>query len=620
LNLDYAAAALETDDPSKAKLLLERSLNLYAKSAKGSDVASSHLILGRALQKTNGYSEAVEQFKRAVALDPSFANLYALGAGYLTLPDKEDAARTFAEILSRFGDTAAMRMNLGRAYGELGYPDEAIQEFKKAIAKDDKLPGAHYSLGASYINKSEEAGFALAEPEFRKEVALQPNDPLSYAQLGRIALSQHKLQEAEMDLEFASALNPRNPDNFFLLGQVYTEMHKPLDAEKALRKAIAETPDPSRNHYDIQHAHYRLGRLLVESGQTEEGKKELQVAQELLMRSRLEDETKMAGKPVIEAVLSATSTAKPKEVMAEKAFEKQIGPLMAGCYNNLGGIAAIAGDYARAAHNFERASYWNPLLKGIDGNWGRTAFAAQQYGQALGPLDRALHMHPEDAELRSMLGISQYETGSYAKAVKTLQPMAASLPKVPPRAFAYAQSMVRTGDFQNGLEWLRALVQADPGNAIFRRALGEGYASSGNYAKAEAELRTAITLDPANTEAKDALALSLIALGRRVEAETLLAGLVAGGSLNAETYFSLGQLQLERGDAKSAVGSLETAAKMTPENKEIHETLVEAYRKNAQPEEAEREKALLGTLQAQHAPVPFPEANTHGAHSSTEPQ
>jgi tetratricopeptide (TPR) repeat protein len=619
LNLDYAAAALEADDPSKAKLLLERSLNLYAKSAKGSEVASAHLILGRALQKTNGYSEAVEQFKQAVALDPSFVNSYALGAGYLTLPDKEDAARTFAEIMSRFGDTAAMRMNLGRAYGELGYPDEAIQEFKKAIAKDDKLPGAHYSLGASYINKSEEAGFALAEPEFRKEVALQPNDPLSYSQLGRIALSQHKLQEAEMDLELATALNPRNPDNFFLLGQVYTEMHKPLDAEKALRKAIAETPDPSRNHYDIQHAHYRLGRLLVESGQTEEGKKELQVAQELLMRSRLEDETKMAGKPVIEAVLSATPTAKPKEVTAEKAFEKQIGPLMAGCYNNLGGIAAIAGDYARAAHNFERAWYWNPSLKGIDGNWGRTAFAAQQYGQALGPLDRALHAHPEDAELRSMLGISQYETGSYAKAVKTLQPMAASLRKVPPRAFAYAQSMVKIGDFQNGLEWLRALVQADPGNVIFRRALGEGYASSGNYPKAEAELRTAITLDPVNTEAKDALALSLIALGQRVEAETLLAGLVAGGSQNAETYFRLGQLQLERGDAKSAVGSLETAAKMTPENKEIHENLVEAYRRNAQPEEAEREKALLETLQAQHAPVSFPDANTHGAHSSTEP-
>jgi predicted Zn-dependent protease len=197
--------------------------------------------------------------------------------------------------------------------------------------------------------------------------------------------------------------------------------------------------------------------------------------------------------------------------------------------------------------------------------------------------------------------------------------MEASLHTVPSRAFAYAQSMVKTGDFQNGLEWLRALVQTDPGNVMFHRALGEGYASSGNYPKAEEELRTAITLNPADTETKYALALSQIALGRRVEAEALLAELVAGGSQNAEIYFRLGQLRLERGDAKTAVGNLETAAKITPENKEIHETLVEAYRRNAQPEEAARERALLETLQIQHDRVTFSDANPHSANSSTEP-
>jgi len=606
LNLDYAAAALDADDPSKTKVLLQRALSSYAKSAKVPEVASAHLILGRALQKTNGFSEAVEQFKQAVSLDPIFENMYALGVAYLTLPDTQSTARTFAEILRRFGDTATMRMHLGRGYGEAGYPDEAIQEFKAAIAKDDKLPGAHYSLGASYINKSGEAGFPLAEPEFRKEVAIQPNDPLSYPQLGRIAMKQHKYQDAEMDLQLATALNPQNPTSFFLLGQLYTEMNRPLDAEKALRKAIAETPDPSRSHYDIQRAHYRLGRLLVESGQTEEGKKELQVAQKLLLSSRRQDESKIEGKPAIDAALSTPRAAKPQEVVTEKAFEKQIGPLMADCYNNLGVMAAIDKDYTRAAENFERASYWNPSLKGADRNWGRAAFSSRQYQQALGPLERALQAHPEDVELRTMLGVSQYETHNYAKAVKTLQPMEASLRTVPLLAFTYAESMVKTGDFQNGFEWLRALVQADPGSAIFHRALGEGYASSGNHAKAEEELRTAIRLNPTDAETKYALALSLIALGQKVEAEALLAGLAAAGSQNAEIYFRLGQLQLERGDAKGAVDSLKTAAKMSPENKEIQQTLAEAYRNNGQPEEAEHERELSQAPQAGRTQVTFP--------------
>jgi tetratricopeptide (TPR) repeat protein len=531
LNLDYAGAALEADDPSKAKVLLQRALNLYAKGAKGPDVAGAHVILGRALQKTNGYSEAVEQFKEAVSIDPTFENMYALGVAYLTLPDTASTARMFAEILRRFGDTAAMRLHLGRAYGEAGYPDEAIQEFKAAIAKNDKLPGAHYSLGASYINKSGEAGFPLAEPELRKELAIQPNDPLSYPLLGRIAMKQHKYHDAEIDLELATALSPQNPTNFFLRGQLYTETNKPLDAIKALRKAIAETPDPSRSHYDIQRAHYRLGRLLVDSGQVEDGKKELQVAQELLLSSRRQDESKIEGKVVaIDAALSTPRAAKPQDVLAEKAFEKQIAPLMADCYNNLGVMAAIDKDYASAAENFERASHWNPSLKGVDRNWGRAAFTARQYEQALGPLERALHAHPEDGELRSMLGLSQYETHNYAEAVKTLQPIAASLRTVPSLAFIYAASMLKTGDFQNGLEGLRALVQADPGNASFHRALGEGYASSGNDAKAEAELRTAIALNPTDAETKYALARSLIALGQKVEAESLLAGLPAAGS------------------------------------------------------------------------------------------
>ncbi len=271
---------------------------------------------------------------------------------------------------------------------------------------------------------------------------------------------------------------------------------------------------------------------------------------------------------------------------------------MADCYNKLGGIAAIDRDYARAADNFERAAYWNPSLEGVDGNWGRTAFAANQYGQALGPLDRALRAHPEDVELRSMLGISQYETHKYAEAVKTLRPIDSSLRTVPSRAFAYAESMVKAGDFQNGLEWLRMLVQTYPGNVIFHRALGEGYASSGNYPEAEEELRTAITLNPTDAETEYALALCLIVLGQRVEAESLLAGLAAAGSQNAEIYFRLGRLQLERGDAKAAVGNLKTAANMTPENKEIHQTLVEAYRNNGQPEEAEHERELSEALQA----------------------
>jgi tetratricopeptide (TPR) repeat protein len=182
--------------------------------------------------------------------------------------------------------------------------------------------------------------------------AILPNDPLTYPQLGRIAMSQHKYHDAEMDLQMATVLTLQNPANFLLLGELYVEMHRLFDGEKALRKAIDKTPDPSLNHYDIQHAHYRLGRLLVDDGKVEEGEKELDIAQDVLMRSRLQDESKLEGKPAISAVLSTPRAATPKEVAADETFEKQIGPLMAGCYSNLGGIAATDKDYGQAADDY----------------------------------------------------------------------------------------------------------------------------------------------------------------------------------------------------------------------------------------------------------------------------
>jgi tetratricopeptide (TPR) repeat protein len=501
LYLDYASAALDADDLAKAIDLAQKALSLDSNPIEASELASAHMIIGQALRKKAAYSEAVEQFKTAVAADANFYNMYTLGVAYLALPDVADTNKEFAALLAKFGAPAATHMKLGIAYGEAGYPDEAIEEFKKAIAEDDRLPGVHYSLGASYINKLSDEGFALAEPELRKELTIQPNDPLTYPLLGRILMTQHKYHEAEIDLQLATVLNPKNADNFFDLGELYVATQRPRDAEKALRKAIENTPDPAREHYAIQRAHYRLGRLLLEAGQVEEGKKELDIAQNMLMRSRQLDESKLAGKPAISAILTMTHPATAKEVAAEKVLENQIGPLMAGCYSNLGGIAGLDEDFAQAADDYEHAYRWNLNSKAIDENWGQAAFAAREYNQALNPLRRALNTHPENARIRAMLGISQYETHDYAHALATLRPMESSLRGVPLFGFDYAECMVKTGNAREGSRWLESLAQSDPGNAAYHRALGEAYAASGDSAGAEKEMKTARELDPANAQA-----------------------------------------------------------------------------------------------------------------------
>jgi tetratricopeptide (TPR) repeat protein len=492
LHLEYAEAALDAEDPAKAKVLAQEALALLPPTAglHTEDPKRAHAlyILARALWGTGDRRQSIEQYHAAAEMDPGFDNIYALGTTYLSLSNKAEAARIFARLLAKFGDTATVRMQIGRAYAlATDYP-EAVQEFKKALAKDNRMPGLHYSLGAATMQAEGEKGYAEAEVEFRKELVLQPQDPYSYPQLAHIALARRDYKQAEADLARADELDPGNPDTALKWAQLYTETGRLAEMQAALQKAIAETLNPSRNHYEIERAHYQLGRLMIQSGNIAEGKKEVQISQELLAQSRLQDESSLSGKPVVQAPLQRTHLTRPAEVAEEKRFEAQIAPAIASSYDNLGVHAAISKDFAVAAACFARAAEWNPTLSGIDGKWGRAAFAAREYASAVGPLGSEALARPEDAAIRGMLGISQYMSQDYLHALETLRPFADDpLDMFPMLPLAYADSMARAGDLAQGMKRLQRIVRNSPENPAAHHALAEAYRKNGQPREAERE-------------------------------------------------------------------------------------------------------------------------------------
>ena len=109
-------------------------------------------IQAEALRSLGQHEQALDLFRSAVALDPSFDNVYALGNAYLWVGDKADGAKVFAKMLTQFGETAVIRMDLGRGYAEANDFPEAITEFRKAIAMGGRLRGVHYSLCLLYTS------------------------------------------------------------------------------------------------------------------------------------------------------------------------------------------------------------------------------------------------------------------------------------------------------------------------------------------------------------------------------------------------------------------------------------------------------------------------------------
>jgi tetratricopeptide (TPR) repeat protein len=519
LRLRFAEAALEAHDPARARALAEAVLVSNPKSA------GARLIAGEALLKSNENEQARKQLEAAVALDPSYKDGLALATAYLALADTKDADTLFAEMSKGFGDKAAIHVDFGRAYGEAGYPDKAIVEFEKAIARDETFPEAHYSLGASYMLSQGEVGYPRAIQEFNRELALHPNDYFSLAQLGNIALSQHRLEDAESYLKRALSLDPRNPDNPLLLGQVYLQLKKLPEAEQAFRKAIELTTDVSRNHYQVQRAHYLLGRVLLQMGRSDEAKGEMQISADLLKQNLQLDQARLKGSPMGEGAgrppMGGRAELAPVDAKAEremKEFTSRVSGALADSYNNLGAIAAGNSEFATASGYFEKAARWNPSLDGLDYNWGRAAFAGKLYAQAIPPLKRYLAAHPEEQGARNVLGVSLFMQKDYAATVATLQPLEASLMNNSQLAYIYAQSLVQTGEYARGVERLQVLAKGNPGVAEIHRTLGEAYAAQGEYQKASDELRSAIQLNAEDKEAKDQLALALAHLEKKGEA------------------------------------------------------------------------------------------------------
>jgi tetratricopeptide (TPR) repeat protein len=581
LRLACAKTTLLAGDFPRAQALAEALLK--DSSADFRTMAEAHQIRGRALLKMNQDQDARKELEAAVALDSSFENGYDLAVACLDLDDEKCATQLFGEMKASFGDTAALHMSFGRAYGNSDFAPRAVTEFEKAIAQDPRFPGAHYSLAAALLATGQDAKTVLtAEAELKKELAISPRDFLTYAALGKIAATHQHYPEAESYLKRAESLNPTNPDAFLYLGQMEYDNGRLADAEAQLRQAIRLTTDASRNRYQIQKAHFLLGRILVQQHREEEARAEMQTARAFANKALSKDKSELAGLlPNLSDAPEPQRTSGGPAAAAQSnppgpdsgsetrnAYEKQLTEAIADSYNNLGVIAAIGNDYPNALHDFERAGAWNPSLDGLDYNLGRAAFMASRFADAIPSLSRYVHEHPLDSGIRTALAISQFRESSYSDCIETLKGLGESIDSIPQVQYIYADSLVKTGHLSEGEERLESLVAVHPEVADVHRGLGEALALQGDTQRAIKEMQSAIQL---NTD-------------------------------DPQAHFDLGKIRLEGGDAGAAIPDLEIAARLSPSDPGFHRELASAYQQASRAADADKELQIYEKLQAQQAP------------------
>ncbi len=139
---------------------------------------------------------------------------------YFTPEGNTDSRQFLEKAINLDPSFAAAYAHLAQSYSlaaELGWSDDPLGDLKKglvlaknAVALDDELPLAHWSLGRLYSRRSIFNG-PLAISEAERAVELQPNNGNNHALLGYVLIFVGRAEEAVEHIEKAMQINSQPP-------------------------------------------------------------------------------------------------------------------------------------------------------------------------------------------------------------------------------------------------------------------------------------------------------------------------------------------------------------------------------------------------------------------------
>jgi tetratricopeptide (TPR) repeat protein len=201
---------------------------------------------------------------------------------------------------------------LGEAHRQLGSPELAIDQNRKALAADPSFFVAHYYLGLAYLDlkKDDEAIRELEE-------SAKPGYPAAdiYLTLGKVYFQKGEMERALTLFQKAVAAAPAQLEGHLRLAQAYRSKRQP---EMALKELALAVPEGQRL---LNNAYYQ------------------QLQFEVFFERGLIHQEKRAFPQAIEAYMSAL----------------ELNPLHGPAHRQLAEVLLQQGQYARASEHAAKA-------------------------------------------------------------------------------------------------------------------------------------------------------------------------------------------------------------------------------------------------------------------------
>jgi tetratricopeptide (TPR) repeat protein len=360
------------------------------------DQAELHVVIGRALRVAGRLPEAIDEFKRAIALNPTLARVH----------DNLALAYLMNEGASRLTD--------------------AEREFKTELVSNPDEFFANYYLGIVYIFQRK---WELAITFLKNAARVQSDNPDPYFQLGQAYQELAKHDQAIEALKKAIALNPDLTHNKFQV----TTAHYRL-AQSLLKVGQAEAGQKElRLSSELKAEAFKMAQTSG-SGPSTMGTSQLPDQEDKL--------------PVTGSAGSATAA---WNVPDEKAMrdletaEAYYAKILAATHSSIGLLRADRGDFRAAAEQFRLAANWNPQQEDVDYNLGLAYFRAESYKDAVPPLETEIKAHPQNIRARWLLGLSYFKISNYSRASELLADVVTSESTNIDLYYALASSLMKQG-------------------------------------------------------------------------------------------------------------------------------------------------------------------------------
>jgi tetratricopeptide (TPR) repeat protein/2-polyprenyl-3-methyl-5-hydroxy-6-metoxy-1,4-benzoquinol methylase len=318
------------------------------------------------------------------------------------LAEAECYYRTILATDQNYFHLGIIANNLGDALEGQGKLDEAVIQYRRALALKPDFAEAHYNLGNA-LKQQGKLDEAMAQ--YQRALDLKPGFAVARYNLGNALNEQGKLDEAVAQYRRALALKPDFAEAHNNLGNALKEQRKLDEAVAQYQRALVLKPD-------FAEAHNNLGNALKEQGKLDEAVAQYQRA--LVLKPDFAEAHDNLGNALKEQ-------GKLDEAVAQYQRALAFRPGFPEAHNNLGNALNEQGKLDEAVAQYQQALAFRPDFAEAHSNLGTALRDQGKVDEAVARYRRALDLNPGYAEAHCNLGKALMEEGDLIEALRAIQ-------------------------------------------------------------------------------------------------------------------------------------------------------------------------------------------------------